>query len=122
MYGRFGKDAAQSSGLVAERGQHLLRATGDMEITTVCGFLRPFGLMATTDVSAVPRPQRRFQLLPTYVIKTGSFRFTGPYIEFESFDQGVLIATNGDEKIRALCDDCTILLPARRPIVRREGV
>ena len=41
---------------------------------------------------------------------------------FEVFAQGELIAINGDEEIRALCDDCTILMPTREPIVGREAV
>jgi Succinylglutamate desuccinylase / Aspartoacylase family len=35
---------------------------------------------------------------------------------------GALIATDGPEEIRALCDDCTILMPARQPQVGREAV
>jgi hypothetical protein len=45
-----------------------------------------------------------------------------PLIGFETFAKGELIATNGDEEIRALCDDCTIFMPAQRAIVGREAV
>jgi hypothetical protein len=42
-----------------------------------------------------------------------------PVIGFETFQQGELIATDGPIEIRALCDDCTIFMPAtdgdRRP-------
>jgi hypothetical protein len=33
-----------------------------------------------------------------------------------------LIATQGGQEIRALCDECTILMPAREAIVGREAV
>ena len=41
---------------------------------------------------------------------------------FETFAKGELIATDGDEEIRAPIDDCTIFMPTRQPIVGREGV
>jgi len=41
---------------------------------------------------------------------------------FEVFAKGDLIATDGPHEIRALCDDCTILMPTREPIVGREAV
>jgi len=43
-------------------------------------------------------------------------------IGFETFAKGELIATDGDEEIRAPLDDCTIFMPTRQPIVGREGV
>ena len=43
-------------------------------------------------------------------------------IGFETFAEGELIATDGPTEIRALCDACTIFMPARVPIVGREGV
>ena len=42
--------------------------------------------------------------------------------ETVTFAQGELIATQGGQEIRALCDDCTILMPAREAIVGREAV
>jgi hypothetical protein len=43
-------------------------------------------------------------------------------VGFERFDEGDLIAVDGDEEIRAPCADCTVLMPTRQPIVGREGV
>ena len=40
-----------------------------------------------------------------------------------AFDpEGELIATDGDEEIRALCPDCTVMMPTREPIIGREAV
>jgi hypothetical protein len=56
------------------------------------------------------------------VIQTTAFAFTRPLIGFETFAEGELIATDGEREIRAPCADCTVLMPARVPIVGREGV
>ena len=66
--------------------------------------------------------KRRFGLLQTWVVRTHEFRFTRPLVGFETFAHGELIATDGLDEIRAPCDDCTVLMPARRAIVGREGV
>ncbi|MGH8335321.1 MAG: succinylglutamate desuccinylase, partial [Gammaproteobacteria bacterium] len=58
----------------------------------------------------------------TYVVKTPEFRFSRPCVGFEVFAKGDLIASDGPDEIRATCDDCTILMPARVAIVGREGV
>ena len=47
---------------------------------------------------------------------------TRPVLGFETFAEGELIATDGDEEIRSPCADCTILMPTREPIPGREGV
>ena len=56
------------------------------------------------------------------MITSTDFRFVKPVKGFEVFAQGELIATQGGQEIRALCDDCTILMPAREAIVGREAV
>ena len=56
------------------------------------------------------------------MVKTAQFRFTGAYKGFESFPKDALIATDADDEIRALCEDCTILMPTRHPVVGREAV
>jgi hypothetical protein len=71
---------------------------------------------------APPAVARRFELLQTYVIKTPEFKFVRPCVGFEVFAKGALIATDGVDEIRAPCDDCTILMPARATVVGREGV
>jgi len=67
-------------------------------------------------------PPRRFELLRTHVVQHERFAFVRPLIGFETFAEGELIATDGPIEIRALCDDCTIFMPARKAIVGREGV
>jgi len=120
QHGAHGSHEHHGVALVAECGQHFKQATGELAIEVALDFLAHFGLIAPR--APATQPQQRFQLLQTWVIKTPEFRFTRPLIGFETFDEGELIATDGEHQIRALCDDCTVLMPARAPIVGREGV
>lgn len=113
-------------GLVAECGQHFRRATGEFAVGVALDFLAHFGLIERAQEPPISNqpdaPPQRYELLQTWVIRTPEFRFTRPVIGFETFARGELIATDGTDEIRALCDDCTILMPTRLPIVGREGV
>ena len=120
QHGRHGTPDHHGVALVAECGQHFRRDTAERAIEVTLDFLAHFGLLE-------PRPantqrQQRFQLLQTWVVRTPSFRFTRPLVGFETFAEGELIATDGDDEVRALCADCTVLMPTRAPIVGREGV
>ena len=42
--------------------------------------------------------------------------------EAQAHKGGELIATDGADDIRALCDDCTVFMPTSEPIVGREAV
>lgn len=119
-HGSHGQADGRGAALVVECGQHFKQATADLAVKVTLEFLGHFGLIAHAPTPAsVPR---RFELLNTHVIKHADFRFSRPVIGFEVFAKDELIATDGDEEIRALCEDCTIFMPARTPIVGREGV
>jgi predicted deacylase len=122
QHGRHGEATGAGVALVAECGQHFLRATADLAVEVTLDFLAHFGLVRRDPPSPVPGPQRRFELLETRMIKTEAFRFVRPLIGFEEFSQGELIATDGPDEIRAPCDHCTIFMPARSVIVGREAV
>jgi len=121
QHGRHGQAEGQGVALVVECGFHFLQSAADVATQTALDFLAHFGL-----VEAVPRPapapQRRFELLETCMVRTPDFAFTRPLQGFETFAQGELIATDGEHEIRALCDDCTVFMPTRLPIVGREAV
>jgi succinylglutamate desuccinylase len=122
QFSHFGESTGSGAAMVVECGQHFRQATSDMAIHVARSFLVHFGLMES-DPDTPPAPvQRRFQLLQTCVIKTQDFKFARPCIGFEVFAKGELIATDGADEIRAPCDDCTILMPARAAIVGREAV
>lgn len=119
-------DAGAGVALVVECGQHFLQASADVAVATTLAFLAHFGLIDAPQVSE-PGPkesaQRRLELLETCMVRTPQFRFTRPLIGFETFAQGELIATDGEAgEIRAPCDDCTVMMPTRTPIVGREAV
>lgn len=121
QHGRHGQAEGTGVALVAECGQHFLRATSDLAIEVALDFTAHFGLI-DRPLAAAGKPQQRFALLQTCMVTTPEFRFVRPLVGFETFAQGELIATDGSVEIRALCDDCTVLMPARVPTVGREAV
>lgn len=122
QHGRHGEAESDAGvALVAECGQHFRQATADLAVQVTLDFLAHFGVIAPRAPLAPKPPQRRYQLLQTYVIRSPEFRFAKPVVGFETFAQGELIATDGDTELRAP-EDCTILMPARAPIPGREGV
>ena len=66
--------------------------------------------------------RRLFELLRTHIIANTNFHFVRPLVGFETFAKDELIGMDGAQEIRALCDDCTVFMPARTAIVGREGV
>ncbi|GKT24879.1 succinylglutamate desuccinylase/aspartoacylase family protein [Acidovorax sp. SUPP3334] len=120
QHGRLGEAAGAGTGLVVECGQHFLRSAGEVATTAALDFLGYFGLIERD--RPAPGPQRRYELLQTCMVKTPEFRFTRPLVGFEVFADGELIATDGEDEIRALCDGCTVMMPTRAPIVGREAV
>ncbi len=113
-------NSTAGAALVAECGQHFKQSSADLAIEVTLDFLGHFGLIERP--SRAPVVPRRFELLRTHVVAHADFRFTRPVIGFETFAQGELIAMDGDEPIHAPCDDCTLFMPTREPIVGREGV
>ena len=122
QHGRHGRADGAGVALVAECGQHFLQATADLAVEVAWRFLAHFGLVELRPGSAAPGPQRRFELLAVPVIKTESLRFVRPLVGLESFAQGELIATDGPDEIRALCDGCTVFMPSRTSAIGREAV
>ncbi|MBX3636058.1 MAG: succinylglutamate desuccinylase/aspartoacylase family protein [Rubrivivax sp.] len=120
QHGLHGSAQHHGVAMVAECGQHFKRASSELAIEITLDFLAHFGLIEPRAKAALP--QRRFELLQTWVIRTPEFRFERPLVGFETFDEGELIATDGEHEVRALCADCTVLMPARQPVVGREGV
>jgi predicted deacylase len=112
---------APGAALVVECGQHFKQASADLAVEVAQDFLGHLGLI-DRPVPPPAAPPRRFELMRTHVIQNESFAFVRPVIGFETFAEGELIATDGALEIRALCDDCTIFMPARTAIVGREGV
>ncbi len=117
LHGTAGHDGVA---LVAECGQHFLHTTGALAIEVALDFIAHFGLIAPRPRNTAP-PQR-FELLKTCMVQTPGFRFVRPLLGFETFGRGELIATDGEHRIHAPCDDCTVLMPTREPIVGREAV
>jgi predicted deacylase len=123
QHGRHGEPGHAVSALVAECGQHFKQATADVAVAVALEFLAHFGMIEPISPAPSARaPRRRFELLRTHVVQQADFRFTRPLIGFETCAEGELIATEGETEIRSPCNDCTVFMPTREPIVGREGV
>jgi len=125
-YGPHGKADGPGAAVVLECGQHFRRASVDLAIAVTQDFLGHFGLIELEQEpnhsTGAQGEHRAFEMLSTHVIKTAEFSFVRPLVGFEVFAKGDLIAIDGPEEIRAPCDECTIFMPTRLPIVGREGV
>ncbi len=123
QHGRHGQAQGDGVAVVVECGQHFLQSAADMATGVALDFLAHFGLLAPrASRPASPAVQRRYELLETCMVRTPDFQFTRPLLGFEVFAKDELIATDGTHEIRALCDDCTVMMPTREPIVGREAV
>lgn len=123
QHGLHGEAASKAgAALVVECGQHFKRSASELATAVAQDFLAHFGLIDPVEPRQPREPQRRYELLQTWVVKNADFRFARPVVGFETFAEGELIATDGAQEIRALCANCTILMPTRLPIVGREGV
>ncbi|KAB2899255.1 MAG: succinylglutamate desuccinylase [Burkholderiaceae bacterium] len=122
QHGRHGVDGAGAgTALVVECGQHFRQSAAEVATAAALDFLAHFGLIACEPRPA-PGPQRRYELLQTCMVRTAEFAFARPVIGFETFAEGELIATDGNDEIRSPCDGCTVMMPTRDPIVGREAV
>lgn len=123
QYAHHGTADGPGASVVVECGQHFKRDAADLATKVTLSFLAHFGLIEpTADAVTVKQPQRRFELLQTHVVKSQDFAFTRPLVGLETFTKGELIAQNGDEDIVSPCDNCTVFMPTREPIVGREAV
>lgn len=121
QHGRHGQAQSNAgAALVVECGQHFKQSSADLAIQVSMDFLGHFGLLERGAAPATA--PRRFELLTTHVVAHADFRFTRPVIGFETFAKGELIAMDGDQALHATCDDCTLFMPTREPVVGREGV
>ena len=120
QHGRHGRPDGTGVALVVECGQHFLQASADLATEVALRFLAHFGLIERDGATA--GPQRRFELLSVAVVKTEGLQFSRPLVGLETFSKGELIATDGPDEIRAPCDDCTVFMPTREPIVGREAI
>ena len=121
-YGPHGKADGPGAAMVLECGQHFRRASVDLAIAVTKDFLGHFGLLERDAVQGDQGEHRAFEMLTTHVIRTAEFSFVRPLVGFEVFAKDELIALDGPEEIRAPCDNCTIFMPTRLPIIGREGV
>ncbi|MDM0007087.1 succinylglutamate desuccinylase/aspartoacylase family protein [Variovorax sp. J22G73] len=121
-YGRHGQAGVDGGAVVVECGQHFSQSAADLATDVTLRFLAHLGLVDAAPGAAAKVSARRFRLLEVHMVKTEGFAFARPVLGFETFQKGELIAVDAGEEIRSPCDDCTIFMPTRAPLVGREGV
>jgi predicted deacylase len=125
QYGAFGDPRATPVALVVECGQHFAASSSRIAIDVTMRFLDFYGLVSAhlaAQHPAEPGRPMRYEVTDVLVAKTEHFRFTQPFTGFEEVTAGSVIATDGDEEIRAPAGGCTIIMPARKPVVGRDVV
>ncbi|MEN9538816.1 MAG: hypothetical protein RLZZ126_1051 [Pseudomonadota bacterium] len=121
QHGKLARGDWTGASMVVECGQHFKQASADVTTRTALGFLAHHGLVAPC-LPGDGQAQKRVELLHTHVIQSLDFRFARPVKGFEEFAQGELILTDGGVEVRAPCDRCTVVMPARAVKVGVEGV
>ncbi|WP_341894602.1 succinylglutamate desuccinylase/aspartoacylase family protein [Ferrovibrio terrae] len=125
QYDAFGRPDASPLAVVVECGQHFARSSGEIAISITMRFLDFYGLIPA-DLAAQYKPEtgpaKRYEVTDVKVAKTDQFRFAANFIGFEDLPGGALIATDGDEELRAPAEGCTIVMPARRIVKGRDVV
>jgi succinylglutamate desuccinylase len=125
QYGAFRDPQATPVALVVECGQHFAASSARIALDVTMRFLDFFG-MIPADLAAQhpaePGAAMRYEVTDVLVAKSEDFRFAEPFTGFEEVAGGALIATDGGEEIRAPAGGCTIIMPARKPVVGRDVV
>lgn len=121
-YGRHGEAGVDGAAVVVECGQHFSRSAAELATDVTLRFLAHLGLVEPQPVAPARAPARRFRLLEVHMVQTEDFAFARPVLGFETFARGELIARDAGREIRSPCDNCTIFMPTRAPVVGREGV
>jgi predicted deacylase len=121
-YGRHGEAGIDGGAVVVECGQHFSQSAADLATDVTLRFLAHLGLIDAMPGTPAKAPASRFKLLEVHMVKTEGFAFARPVLGFETFRKGELIAVDAGEEIRSPCDDCTIFMPTRAPLIGREGV
>ena len=125
QYGAFGKADASPLAMVVECGQHFARSSGEIAIAVTMRFLDFYGLIPA-DLAAQYKADagtpKRYEVMDVKVAQTDHFRFAANFIGFEELPGGALIATDGDEELRAPPEGCTLVMPSRRIVKGRDVV
>ena len=117
-FGAFGDPASERNALLVECGQHWERAAETVAWQTTWRFLREVDVVDPETVArelataqAAP-PQRLVRVTEAVVARTPRFRFARAFTGMEIVAKaGDLIATDGEEAVRAPYDNCVLVMP-----------
>lgn len=127
-YDGFSDERRPARAILVECGQHFARRSGDIALFTALRFLDFHAVIAPDFIAEhLPDvgPDRNttiYQASQVVSAKTDEFQYVRPLLGFEEFAAGDLIARDGETEIRAPYDQCTVIMPRRRPVKGGEVV
>jgi predicted deacylase len=119
-YGAFDDPHDRRAALLVECGQHFERDSPDVARQCMLRFLRHAGIVDRKFLDAFvdampPPPQRVIEIVDVVTAETADFTFTRPVAGMTTVaSAGTLLARDGEREIRTPCDDCVLIMPARR--------
>jgi predicted deacylase len=119
-YAAFDDAGDPRAALLVECGQHFERSSPGVARQCMLRFLRHAGVVDRSFVDAFidptpPPPQRVIEIVDVVTVETAEFAFTQPVAGMTTIgDAGTLLARDGPREIRTPCDDCVLIMPARR--------
>ncbi|WP_271272384.1 succinylglutamate desuccinylase/aspartoacylase domain-containing protein [Aliamphritea hakodatensis] len=113
--------------VVAECGQHFSKAATAQAISTTLRFIRQFDMLDPAlelpeygyDNSPHAGEYRIHQVLNA---TSDHFSFTDSVLGFERYGQGQTFAHDAGNDLQAPFDNCTLIMPARVPVMDEEAV
>lgn len=120
-YGRFGDRQGDSTGLVAECGQHWAKDCQTVALACLIDYLRVFDTI-DRDLAAALRPadppagpEREMEATVDYVARTADFRYARPWRGFDPVSKGTVLAYDGEEPVTCPHDDGFVVFSRPHP-------
>jgi hypothetical protein len=119
-YGAFDDPDDPRAALLVECGQHFERDSSEVARQSMLRFLRHADVVDRDFLDAFidavpPPPQRVIEIVDVVTAETTDFTFTRPVAGMTTIaSAGTLLACDGQREIRTPCNECVLIMPARR--------
>ena len=126
-YGAFNRADSTATALLVECGQHFAATSGRVALQTALRFLQycevvdPAFIAEHAAIAAPPKADV-YRISDVLLAHHDDFRFARRYQGFEELQRGEIFAYDGGEAVRAPYENCTLLMPRRRPVKGQEVV
>ncbi|MDO6564719.1 succinylglutamate desuccinylase/aspartoacylase family protein [Amphritea sp. 1_MG-2023] len=121
------RHAEQGVSIVAECGQHFAESTSQQALAVALRFIAQHGMLDNAvEIPAwgyaADHQAGHYRIDRVLHAATEQFRFVAPVTGFEQYNKGELIALDDQTLIAAPFDNCTLIMPARVPVIGEEVV